>query len=68
MKSKKKKVLGELISNFETFTRYSWVKDKKKVVGVLNSNFLSSPVGGGNNLFNFLNRGYLKKKVWETLV
>ena len=34
MKSKKK-VLGEFISNFKTYTRYSWVADEEQKMVVL---------------------------------
>ena len=50
MKSKtKKKVLGVYISNFETYTRYSEVADKKKVLG-------------DDCLFKFSKGGDLKKE------
>ena len=63
MKSKKKG-LRLFISNFETYTRYSWVADEeqKKVLGILNVSSLSSHVGWGNGLFDFFKGGNLKKK------
>ena len=47
---------------FETYTRYSWVADEKKVLVVLKRSFLSSLVGEGNSLFIFFKEENLKKK------
>ena len=53
MKSKTKKmVLGEYVSNFETYTRYSEVADKKKVLG-------------DDCYFKLFKGGDLKKKLWK---
>ena len=59
MKSEKK-VLGVLISKFETHAKYTWVADeeqKKKILGVLR----------GKLLVLILEKGQFEKRVWETL-
>ena len=60
----KKKVLHVFISNFETYTKYSYVADEaqKSGLSVFKWKFLSSLVGRNNSLFKLFKGGYLKKK------
>ena len=57
-RAKEKKFLGVLISNFKTYTRYSWVEEKNKKKSRKNN-----LVEGGNSLFSFFKGGNLKKKM-----
>ena len=60
-----KKFLGVLISNFESYTRYSWVADQeqnKNVLGILSDSFLESLIGRGHGLLLLLKGAIWKKK------
>ena len=64
MKIKRKKILEEFISCFESYAKYSSAADekqKKEVLSVLNGSFLRSLVREANSLFNFFNGGNVKK-------
>ena len=60
-----KKGLRCFNSNFETYTRYSWVanEEQKESLKCFKCSFLSSLVGGSNSFFNFFKGAILKKSL-----
>ena len=68
----KKKTLSVFISNFEAYTRYSWVADEEQKTGLrcffLIIDFWIVLLKGAKAFFFIFFIGALLKKVWETLI